>query len=81
MHMCPHTTIAIVSCMMTSEMIAALNHGVARPITEDTVAEYFMIYCAMSDHEEREVISAETYDRTYAPMPDGTLVAHVTTID
>jgi hypothetical protein len=77
MKMCHYLPIAHIVCERTKEMITALNGGVAPKITEDTVTQYFMIYCAGSDHEEREFITTETYDQTYESMPNGVLVMYV----
>lgn len=79
MDMCEFQPIAIRVHRRTLDMITALNGGVTPEIEEKTT--FFMIYCAGSDHEETEIISEETYARTYEPMPDHVHAMTVNTID
>lgn len=81
MDQCPYLPVAIPVLTRTLDIITALNYGITPEINEATCTHVFMIYCFGSDHEDREVISLETYDRTYSAMPDMALVAYVNTID
>ena len=78
MYKCLAKTIAIRVHRRTIDMIRALDDSV---VLEGNEANYFMLYCAESDHEESETISNETFLRTYEPMPGYVLVMFVNTID
>ena len=79
MRMCDHPVIAFRVHNRTLDLITALNGGVTPEIEEKPT--FFMIYCVGSDHEETDIISEETYNRTYEEMPSHLLTMQVTTID
>lgn len=78
MDMCKYGTIAIRVHRRTIDMIRALDDSVVLEGNEDN---YFMIYCADSDHEEYQTIDPATYERTYEEMPAHILAMQVHTID
>jgi hypothetical protein len=78
MDMCQYSTIAIRVHRRTIDMIRALDSNVTLEGNEDN---YFMIYCADSDHEEYQTIDKATYDRTYEAMPPYVYAMTVNMID
>jgi hypothetical protein len=79
MIVCDHLPLAIRITPRMLSTIASLNGGVTPEIEE--APTFFMIYCYGSDHEETEIISDETYKRTYEELPAHLDAMQVRTID
>lgn len=77
MYKCPYLPIAIRVHPRTMCLIETIDDSVTLEGNEEN---FFMIYCANSDHEEYGIITPETYGFTYEKMPDHVLAMFVDTI-